>query len=191
MPTTPADWRSRRASSTPTAITTGRQRRATRRPLVNQGVTTIVVGQDGGMASTRGRLFARGSSGSRRRSTSDVRGSWRHSRWRDGEGLPARAATAAELRRMQALLETEMDAGAGPVHRSRYDPGSIQTRRKCSGSRKSPPRPAAVTPATSAARTATSGMRSMSSSQSAVTDAGARVSHQTRYARPCGVRPRN
>ena len=95
--------------------------------MVSQGVTTIVVGQDGGgidLAATFARL-------ERQPAAVNVASYAGHGAIRDrvmGKDY-ARAATLAEIDQMQALLRTEMDAGAlGLSTGLEYDPGIYATR---------------------------------------------------------------
>ena len=94
--------------------------------MVSQGVTTIVVGQDGGgidLAALFGRL-------QRQPAAVNVASYAGHGAIRDrvlGKDF-ARAATAEEIRRMQTLLAAEMDAGAlGLSTGLEYDPGIYST----------------------------------------------------------------
>ena len=94
--------------------------------MVSQGVTTIVVGQDGGGIDLAGAVRP-----PRQRAHCRERGVLRgHGAIRDrvmGKDF-ARAATAAEIQRMQALLAAEMDAGAlGLSTGLEYDPGIYST----------------------------------------------------------------
>ena len=95
--------------------------------MVSQGVTTLVVGQDGGGIDIAG-LLARLE---RQPAAVNVASYAGHGAIRDrvmGKDF-ARAATAAEIARMQALLQTEMDAGAlGLSTGLEYDPGIYATR---------------------------------------------------------------
>ena len=95
--------------------------------MVSQGVTTIVVGQDGGGIDLAA-LFARLE---RQPAAVNVASYTGHGAIRDrvmGKAF-ARAATAAEIERMQALVKTEMDAGAlGLSTGLEYDPGIYSTR---------------------------------------------------------------
>lgn len=95
--------------------------------MVSQGVTTIVVGQDGGGIDLAA-LFARLE---RQPAAVNVASYAGHGAIRDrvmGKDF-ARAATAAEIERMRALLVTEMDAGAlGLSTGLEYDPGIYSTR---------------------------------------------------------------
>jgi len=94
--------------------------------MVSQGVTTIVVGQDGGGIDLAA-LFARLE---RQPAAVNVASYAGHGAIRDrvmGKDF-ARAATAAEIERMQALLRIEMDAGAlGLSTGLEYDPGIYST----------------------------------------------------------------
>ena len=94
--------------------------------MVSQGVTTIVVGQDGGGIDLAA-LFARLE---RQPAAVNVAAYAGHGAIRDrvmGKDF-ARAATPAEIARMQALLEIEMDAGAlGLSTGLEYDPGIYST----------------------------------------------------------------
>jgi N-acyl-D-amino-acid deacylase len=94
--------------------------------MVSQGVTTIVVGQDGGgidLAALFGRL-------ERQPAAVNVASYAGHGAIRDrvlGKDF-ARAATAEEIQRMQTLLAAEMDAGAlGLSTGLEYDPGIYST----------------------------------------------------------------
>ena len=95
--------------------------------MVSQGVTTIVVGQDGGgseLAATFGRLDNRPAS-------VNVASYAGHGAVRSrvmGKDF-ARHATAAEIDHMKALVKTEMDAGAlGLSTGLEYDPGIYASR---------------------------------------------------------------
>lgn len=95
--------------------------------MVSQGVTTIVVGQDGGgadLSATFARLDARPAS-------VNVASYAGHGAIRSrvmGKDF-ARHATAAEIDRMKALVKTEMDAGAlGLSTGLEYDPGIYASR---------------------------------------------------------------
>ena len=94
--------------------------------MVSQGVTTIVVGQDGGGIDLA-TLFTRLE---REPAAVNVASYAGHGAIRDrvmGKDF-ARAATEAEIQRMQALLATEMDAGAlGLSTGLEYDPGIFST----------------------------------------------------------------
>ena len=94
--------------------------------VVSQGVTTIVVGQDGGGANL-GELFARLE---RRPAAVNVASYAGHGAIRSrvmGEDF-ARAATSDEIDRMKALVRAEMDAGAlGLSTGLEYDPGIYAT----------------------------------------------------------------
>jgi len=94
--------------------------------MVSQGVTTIVVGQDGGgidLAALFGRL-------ERQPAAVNVASYAGHGAIRDrvlGKDF-ARAATAEEIQRMQTLVAAEMDAGAlGLSTGLEYDPGIYST----------------------------------------------------------------
>jgi len=94
--------------------------------MVSQGVTTIVVGQDGGgidLAALFGRL-------ERQPAAVNVASYAGHGAIRDrvlGKDF-ARAATAEEIQRMQTLLAAEMEAGAlGLSTGLEYDPGIYST----------------------------------------------------------------
>jgi N-acyl-D-amino-acid deacylase len=90
--------------------------------MVSQGVTTIVVGQDGGGINL-GALFARFDSQPVAVNVASYAG---HGsiRSRVMGGDFKRSATAAEVERMKALLKVEMDAGAlGLSTGLEYDPG--------------------------------------------------------------------
>jgi len=95
--------------------------------MVSQGVTTIVVGQDGGGIDLAA-LFARLE---RQPAAVNVASYAGHGAIRDrvmGKDF-ARAATAAEIGRMLVLLKAEMDAGAlGLSTGLEYDPGIYSTR---------------------------------------------------------------
>jgi N-acyl-D-amino-acid deacylase len=95
--------------------------------MVSQGVTTIVVGQDGGGIELAA-LFARLG---RQPAAVNVASYAGHGAIRDrvmGKDF-ARAATPAEIQRMRALLATEMDAGAlGLSTGLEYDPGIYASR---------------------------------------------------------------
>ena len=94
--------------------------------MVSQGVTTIVVGQDGGGIDLRA-LFARLD---REPAAVNVASYAGHGAIRDrvmGKDF-ARAATATEIQRMETLLVAEMDAGAlGLSTGLEYDPGIYST----------------------------------------------------------------
>ena len=94
--------------------------------MVSQGVTTIVVGQDGGGIDLAA-LFA---GLDRQPAAVNVASYAGHGAIRDrvmGKDF-ARAATAAEIERMQGLLKTEMEAGAlGLSTGLEYDPGIYST----------------------------------------------------------------
>jgi N-acyl-D-amino-acid deacylase len=94
--------------------------------MVSQGVTTIVVGQDGGGIDLA-ELFTRLE---RQPAAVNVASYAGHGAIRDrvmGKDF-ARAATAAEIQRMQALLAAEMNAGAlGLSTGLEYDPGIYST----------------------------------------------------------------
>ena len=94
--------------------------------MVTQGVTTIVAGQDGGGID----LAARFAQLERQPAAVNVASYAGHGAIRDrvmGKDF-AREATAAELRRMEGLLVTEMDAGAlGLSTGLEYDPGIYST----------------------------------------------------------------
>jgi len=94
--------------------------------MVSQGVTTIVVGQDGGGIDLAA-LFARLD---RQPAAVNVASYAGHGAIRDrvmGKDF-ARAATAPEIDRMRTLLATEMDAGAlGLSTGLEYDPGIYAT----------------------------------------------------------------
>jgi N-acyl-D-amino-acid deacylase len=91
-------------------------------PMVSQGVTTIVVGQDGG-GSNLAALFARLESQPVSVNVTSYAG---HGSIRSrvmGQDF-ARHATAGEIERMKPLLKAEMDAGAlGLSTGLEYDPG--------------------------------------------------------------------
>lgn len=95
--------------------------------MVSQGVTTIVVGQDGGGSDLAG-LFARVE---REPVSVNVASFAGHGPIRTavlGENF-TRAASAAELERMQTMLRAEMDAGAlGLSTGLEYDPGIYASR---------------------------------------------------------------
>jgi N-acyl-D-amino-acid deacylase len=95
--------------------------------MVTQGVTTIVVGQDGGGIDLAA-MFARLE---RQPAAVNVASYAGHGAIRDrvmGKDF-ARPATVAEIEQMQALLRTEMDAGAlGLSTGLEYDPGIYSTR---------------------------------------------------------------
>ena len=95
--------------------------------MVSQGVTTIVVGQDGGGTDLAG-LFARLDSHPASVNVASYAG---HGAIR-GKVMGnefARQATAAEIERMKALVKTEMDAGAlGLSTGLEYDPGIYSSR---------------------------------------------------------------
>jgi N-acyl-D-amino-acid deacylase len=95
---------------------------------VSQGITTIVVGQDGSSAPSLERFFA---SLERAPAAVNVASYVGHGTLRArvmGEDY-RRPATPAELERMKALLGEEMDAGAlGLSTGLEYDPGIYSTR---------------------------------------------------------------
>ncbi len=95
--------------------------------MVSQGVTTIVVGQDGG-GSDLASLFA---SLDKQAVAVNVASYAGHGAIRSrvlGKDF-ARHATAAEVERMKALVRTEMDAGAlGLSTGLEYDPGIYSSR---------------------------------------------------------------
>ena len=95
--------------------------------MVSQGVTTIVVGQDGG-GSDLASLFARLDKQTVAVNVASYVG---HGAIRSrvlGKDF-ARHATAAEVERMKALVEAEMDAGAlGLSTGLEYDPGIYSSR---------------------------------------------------------------
>ena len=90
--------------------------------MVSQGVTTIVVGQDGG-GMNLGALFARLDSQPAAINVASYVGHGAVRRAVLGDDFK-RHATTAELARMQALVRTDMDAGAlGLSTGLEYDPG--------------------------------------------------------------------
>jgi N-acyl-D-amino-acid deacylase len=93
--------------------------------LVSQGVTTIVVGQDGGQQHPLTEFFARFEGSPVSVNVASYAG---HGALRSmvmGEDY-RRPATAEEVERMAALLRAEMDAGAlGLCTGLEYDPGSF------------------------------------------------------------------
>jgi N-acyl-D-amino-acid deacylase len=95
--------------------------------MVSQGVTTIVVGQDGG-GSDLASLFARLDKQTVAVNVASYAG---HGAIRSrvlGKDF-TRHATAAEIERMKALVKTEMDAGAlGLSTGLEYDPGIYSSR---------------------------------------------------------------
>ena len=134
--------------------------------MVSQGVTTIVVGQDGG-GSDLAALFGGLETQPAAVNVASYAGHGAIRRTVMGKNF-ARRATAAEIERMKALLRREMSAGAlGLSTGLEYDPGIYSTRDEVLRSRRSPAMPAVGTSATSAARTAGSGTPSTRSSRSA------------------------
>jgi N-acyl-D-amino-acid deacylase len=90
---------------------------------VSQGITTIVVGQDGGSAFPLTDLFARLESGAPAVNVASYVGHGTLRRRVLGSDFK-RAATAEEIARMSDLLRTEMQAGAlGLSTGLEYDPG--------------------------------------------------------------------
>ncbi|HMD35229.1 MAG TPA: amidohydrolase family protein, partial [Vicinamibacterales bacterium] len=90
--------------------------------LVSQGVTTIVVGQDGGGSDLAG-LFARLERQPASVNVASYAGHGAIRRRVMGDDFK-RPATAAEIERMKPLLKAEMDAGAlGLSTGLEYDPG--------------------------------------------------------------------
>jgi N-acyl-D-amino-acid deacylase len=95
--------------------------------MVSQGVTTIVVGQDGG-GSNLAQLFNGLESHPVAVNVASYAGHGTLRRTVLGKDF-ARPATVAEVARMKALLKTEMDAGAlGLSTGLEYDPGIYSTR---------------------------------------------------------------
>lgn len=96
-------------------------------PLLAQGVTTIVVGQDGGSALPVAKLFAEREA---RPAAVNIASYSGHGTLR-GEVLGSdykREATAAEIDRMRALLDADMRAGAlGLSTGLEYDPAIYST----------------------------------------------------------------
>ena len=128
--------------------------------MVTQGVTTIVIGQDGGGIDL-GAMFARLE---REPASVNVAAYAGHGAIRErvmGQDFK-RHATPAEIERMASILKTEMEAGAlGLSTGLEYDPGIYSTPEEVLGageSRRRRRRP--VHRATSAARTGGSGRRS-------------------------------
>ncbi len=136
--------------------------------MVSQGVTTIVVGQDGGGADLAAPVRApRASAGVGERGV--LRRTRRHAPARAWARTSPGRRPADEVERMKALVKTEMDAGAiGLSTGLEYDPGiySAPGRGAGTGEGRRQTR-AAATSATSAARIDGSGRRSTSSSPSA------------------------
>ena len=90
---------------------------------VSQGITTIVVGQDGGSAFPLRELFARLEREPAAVNVASYVGHGTLRRRVMGDDF-ARAATDAEVERMAALMREEMDAGAlGLSTGLEYDPG--------------------------------------------------------------------
>jgi N-acyl-D-amino-acid deacylase len=95
---------------------------------VSQGITTIVGGQDGGSFFPLKQFFARLEAHPVAVNVASYSG---HNTLRDSilGGDFARAATADEVRRMQALLQQDLDAGAlGLSSGLEYDPGIYSNR---------------------------------------------------------------
>ena len=91
--------------------------------LLSQGITTIVVGQDGGGSSTVAELFARFAASPVSVNVAAFSG---HGRIRSAVmgKEDNRTATAAEVEKMKALVKADMDAGAlGLSTGLEYDPG--------------------------------------------------------------------
>lgn len=95
--------------------------------MVSQGITTIVVGQDGG-GRNLGELFTRLESQPAAVNVASYTGHGSIRRAVMGDDYE-RAATPAELEQMQTMLRTEMEAGAiGLSTGLEYDPGIYSTR---------------------------------------------------------------
>ncbi len=94
--------------------------------LVSQGITTIVVGQDGGGSDVEG-LFARVGAGPVAVNVASYAGHGPLRRAVLGEDYK-RAATADEIERMKSALKAELSAGAlGLSTGLEYDPGIYAT----------------------------------------------------------------
>jgi N-acyl-D-amino-acid deacylase len=95
--------------------------------MVSQGVTTIVVGQDGGGSNLK-KFFADLESHPVSVNVASYAGHGAIRRAVLGQDF-ARPATATEIERMKTLVKTEMDAGAlGLSTGLEYDPGIYSTR---------------------------------------------------------------